>query len=71
MHEYSIPCERVPNLTMEAIAKHDFKATAPDELSFKKGSLLRVSVIVSGLPAAVAYSWSLNSRGNQRGYAAP
>ncbi|XP_050421918.1 growth factor receptor-bound protein 2 [Adelges cooleyi] len=27
---------------MEAIAKHDFKATAPDELSFKKGSLLRV-----------------------------
>lgn len=30
--------------TMEAIAKHDFKATAPDELSFKKGSLLRVSL---------------------------
>jgi len=29
---------------MEATAKHDFKATAPDELSFKKGSLLRVSV---------------------------
>ena len=28
---------------MEAISKHDFVATADDELSFKKGSVLKVS----------------------------
>lgn len=28
--------------TMEAIALHDFHATADDELSFKKGSILKV-----------------------------
>lgn len=28
---------------MEAIALHDFHATADDELSFKKGSVLKVS----------------------------
>lgn len=28
---------------MEAIAKHDFHATAEDELSFTKGSVLKVS----------------------------
>jgi len=28
---------------MEAIAKHDFNATADDELSFRKGSVLKVS----------------------------
>jgi growth factor receptor-binding protein 2 len=27
---------------MEAIAKHDFNATAEDELSFKKGQVLKV-----------------------------
>ena len=27
---------------MEAIALHDFHATADDELSFKKGSILKV-----------------------------
>ncbi len=27
---------------MEAIALHDFHATADDELSFKKGSVLKV-----------------------------
>ncbi|KAK7113476.1 growth factor receptor-bound protein 2-like [Littorina saxatilis] len=27
---------------MEAIAKHDFQATAEDELSFKKGSILKI-----------------------------
>ena len=27
---------------MEAITKHDFQATADDELSFKKGSILKV-----------------------------
>lgn len=42
---------------MEAIAKHDFKATAPDELSFKKGSLLRVSVFFgSGSTASFYYN---------------
>lgn len=28
---------------MEAIAKHDFNATADDELSFRKGQVLKVS----------------------------
>lgn len=27
---------------MEAIAKHDFNATAEDELSFRKGQILKV-----------------------------
>ena len=31
---------------MEAVALHDFHATAEDELSFKKGSVLKVSVSV-------------------------
>lgn len=36
---------------MEATAKHDFQATAEDELSFKKGSILKVKLVVrSGLP---------------------
>ena len=30
---------------MEAIAKHDFNATADDELSFRKGQVLKVSNI--------------------------
>lgn len=28
---------------MEAIAEHDFTATADDELSFKRGDLIKVS----------------------------
>lgn len=28
---------------MEAVSKHDFQATADDELSFKKGSILKVN----------------------------
>ena len=31
---------------MEAIALHDFHATADDELSFKKGSILKVILFV-------------------------
>ena len=27
---------------MEAVGKHDFQATADDELSFKKGTILKV-----------------------------
>lgn len=30
---------------MEAIAKHDFTATADDELSFKRGQVLKVCAI--------------------------
>lgn len=29
---------------MEASAKHDFNATADDELSFRKGQVLKVSI---------------------------
>lgn len=28
---------------MEAVAKYDFKATAEDELSFKRGDILKVT----------------------------
>lgn len=31
---------------MEAIAKHDFNATADDELSFRKGEVLKVIEIL-------------------------
>ena len=37
---------------MEAKAIHDFHATADDELSFKRGSILKVFI----------YSYSTNSR---------
>lgn len=29
---------------MEAIAKHDFNATAEDELSFRRGNILKVCI---------------------------
>lgn len=32
---------------MEAIAKHDFNATAEDELSFRKGQILKVNCDIS------------------------
>ena len=32
--------------TMEAIAKHDFNATAEDELSFRKNQVLKVIDII-------------------------
>lgn len=32
---------------MEAVAKHDFSATADDELSFKKNQVLKVSFSAS------------------------
>ena len=35
---------------MEATALHDFHATAEDELSFKKGSVLKVRARVCGVP---------------------
>jgi growth factor receptor-binding protein 2 len=31
-----------PDIIMEAIAKHDFNATADDELSFRKHQILKV-----------------------------
>ena len=34
---------------MEAIALHDFHATADDELSFKKGSILKVMWLIFGM----------------------
>lgn len=33
---------------MEAAAKYDFKATADDELSFKRGDILKVSKVRAG-----------------------
>lgn len=30
---------------MEAVAKHDFNATAEDELSFRKNQILKVCII--------------------------
>lgn len=46
---YSVPARQLQAVfqhattTMEAIAKYDFKATADDELSFKRGDILKVS----------------------------
>lgn len=34
---------------MEATAKHDFNATAEDELSFRKGQVLKVSFLKKNL----------------------
>jgi len=31
---------------MEAVAKHEFNATAEDELSFRKGQILKVDLVV-------------------------
>lgn len=31
---------------MEAIAKHDFSATAEDELCFRKGKILKVIIVL-------------------------
>ena len=36
-------CLSVLQLIMEAVAKHDFVATANDELSFPRGAKLKVS----------------------------
>ena len=36
---------------MEAVAKHDFNATADDELSFRKGAVLKVSKFFLDFPA--------------------
>ena len=44
---------------MEAIAKYDFKATADDELSFKRGEVLKVSenkVFDSNVKTCLYYS---------------
>lgn len=32
-------------IKMEAVAKHDFNATADDELSFRKNQILKVSIL--------------------------
>lgn len=32
---------------MEAVAKHDFNATADDELSFRKSQILKVGYLAS------------------------
>jgi len=38
---------------MECVAKYDFVATAPDELSFRKGEVLKVGLSVSLLPYSI------------------
>lgn len=38
---------------MEAVAKHEFNATADDELSFKRQAVLKVSTNLEGLRASV------------------
>ncbi len=56
---------------MEAIAKHDFNATAEDELSFRKGQVLKVSfyllfslVQLNFFPHISRYStWRMTSTG--------
>lgn len=51
---------------MEAIAKYDFKATADDELSFKRGDILKVSADVVSSPhpgdkeAVLALPWGIS-----------
>lgn len=46
---YYLAFQRQPNhllaysRIMEAVAKYDFKATADDELSFKRGDILKVT----------------------------
>lgn len=50
---------------MEAIAKYDFKATADDELSFKRGEVLKVTTdfacLISDLETfAFVMMWSLS-----------
>ena len=42
---------------MEAVALHDFHATAEDELSFKKGSVLKVSVCVRMCACNTGIGW--------------
>ena len=39
---------------MEAVSKHDFQATADDELSFKKGSILKVKRIPADVDSILA-----------------
>ena len=53
---------------MEAVSLHDFHATADDELSFKKGSILKVRGRVTGdqggkgITQTTVYTVSLLSR---------
>ena len=45
---------------MEAVAKHDFNATADDELSFRKGAVLKVSIILLFFDLANLFLRDLN-----------
>lgn len=50
-----IRVEVIPPQKMEAIAKHDFNATAEDELSFRKGQVLKVKFTVNILNYRLKY----------------
>jgi len=44
---------------MEAVSKHDFQATADDELSFSKGAKLKVRICMNFWPVGFFYLASL------------